>query len=355
MARFNNVDAPIGNIEELTCNRVYTDRVSSNDYVGLPIASLMKHGVVKIDGTSITIDENGVISARLVFDNESMESHIANNDIHMLQEDRNNLIMLGTHMSSSTLHFTFQEKQSVLNDLKAAKDHATSPHLSQGEASYLKTHVADSWLHFDDLGQKQEVLGFIRNFPIANLNSPNKFLITDNAGRVVLSSASSNLLNFLPDLQVPLLDYLSEHFQEKGTSGNSGNTVDLDDVYGHIENTDVHITSDEKQSIYDEIEALKLDKSDEVFAKKEDLVGLARDEHLHTSLDVKHNDRYLYAILTEITNDIQAIKGDVQAIKEDMRSIRNGIDINDDSINAINQEIIDIKTKMELYHPSVPE
>lgn len=327
MARFNNVDAPIGNIEDLTCNRVYADRVSANDYVGLPIASLIQHGIVKIDGTSIVINEEGIISARLIFDNESMESHIANMDIHMLPEDRNNLAILGAHISSSTLHFTFKEKESVLNDLSAAKTHISSPHFNEEEVNYLRTHVNESWMHFDDPTQKSDVLAFIKNLMIAGINTPNKFVITDASGNTTLSSVSSDILNYLPDLQIPLVDYLAEYFQEKGSAGNR---VDLNDVYSHMQNTEVHMSYEEKKFIYDELEFLKAENEEGLLATKDDLLGLASNEHTHESIEITHNGRNLYAVLTEVISGINTIKGDIASIRSD--------------IDAINQ-------KINQYHP----
>lgn len=364
MANLNHVKSPTGDIQQITSDNIITESISSKNYNNLPISSMYKYGIVKVDGISIIVNDDGVISSNTDFDSEVIKNHIEDVNFHVDNDDRNNLAVLQYHLASSSIHFSFKEKEEMQNDINKAKEHITSPHLTLEESNYLKTHVVENWMHFDNNIQKSNVIDFIDNFPLKNLDTPNRFIVTDATGKVKLSKLSSSILDFMPDIQVPLVDYLGDYFETKGSS----QEVDLSDVNSHIQDTEIHMTLEEKQNINNEIELLKLSKGEELFALKEDLIGFAADEHSHTSLDLRHGERTLYAILTEMASNIEKLqldasyaRTDISDIKKDIVSIKESLNtINLDTTN-INFDISNIKTdieainqKIDSYHQDLP-
>lgn len=244
MGKFKNISA-----ESIITEQGIFGEINAKRYNGLPTANEFNFGVVKLDGTSIKLNEDGTISAQLRFEDKNMNEHIANTLIHISEKDRENLETLGFHINNKNIHLTSKEQQ-IIKDVSL---HMKQPHLTEENIDNINSHLNNSNLHFDSIEQKENFIDAMNKTVSKKQEKSFKILITDINKNVVLSEVDSTVLEHLAGIKEPIQDVL-ERYAEKGHTHD--NILTREELTNHTGNNEVHFTGSEKQEIKDSIDNL---------------------------------------------------------------------------------------------------
>lgn len=260
----NLKDSKITNLEVI--ENLKAKILNADIYNNLPLASHNEAGTVKIDEETIIMDEEGKIKvAQTSKENETLQNHVLNTNIHLNSTDRINIDKVNEHVGNTTnqhltetqiklldtlnnhilnngldgnLHLTPQEKNQLLQALDTLATHLQG-HVSKEIVENMNYHITNGDIHTTT---EEKASNFKKDgYEI------DKVFKTDDTGKIVYADCSGVELSYLSGLDKNIM----QKFEDVDPVNHNHDTLYA--PITHVTDTMLHFTLGEKEEMQEQI------------------------------------------------------------------------------------------------------